>query len=212
MMNATTQDDDARLDGLLDRSAPRTPVPGPADEQVLLQMALAARDQARPVRWPKSARRTAGLAMALGLGLGGAGLGAAAVAGVDLPWSPWAQDPDVVLTYTLPSGATCEQRLGNAESPDPARIEALREYVSTHDLLALADIDGTIAEMRSEQHVVSNDGGRPVEYAMSADYEYRQAVTYAVAVLVFDELARQGFDDDTDMSFMGEAHCPGAQW
>ncbi|MFI2752587.1 hypothetical protein ACGIF2_04040 [Cellulomonas sp. P22] len=212
-MDTATHDDDPRLDGLLDRSAPPTMLAAQADGQALHQMALAARGEARPVRWPRTARRTAGFAAALGLGLGGVGVAAAAVTGVDLPWSPWAQEPDATLTYTLPSGAVCEQRLGNVESSDQARVEALQEYVSTHDVLALADVDGAITQMRTEERTFEGHRAEyPSEYYPSPDSEYQQAVSQAVAHLVFGELERRGFGPDTDLSLMGEAHCPGAKW
>lgn len=80
-------------------------------------------------RATRPTRRAAVLAAAPVLTLGGAGAAAAAV----LDWSPWAQQPDVAFTYTLPSGATCAQRLGNVTAADPAvadGIERLPGYGS----------------------------------------------------------------------------------
>lgn len=210
-------DIDPGLDQVLGASAPNVTLAGRADEQVIGSMVLAAKREAASERGPKSSRRMAGMAVVLGLGLGGVGAAAAAVTYQE--WSPWAQDPDVAFTYTLPSGAVCEERLGEVVGPDPATVEATRTFFRTHDVLALADVEGTIASLRTEEHTTMDDSGtlrsatNGSEDYLSPDTEYHLALTRAVLELVDDELAAQGFDRDANTyTYTGEAHCPGAQW
>ena len=206
---------DPELARVLGASAPIDSLAARADEQVIHAMAMAAKREATPERPPRSTRRTAGIALVLGLGLGGVGAAAAAV--THQQWSPWAQDPDVVFTYMLPSGATCEQRIGDVAGPDTEAIEATRAFFRTHDVLALADVEGAIAWLRTDEHTITNDDGtsRAANYGrddyMSPDTEYQVALAHAVSALIEDELSGQGLVGDGD-TYASEAYCPGAQW
>lgn len=161
-------------------------------------------------------RRTATIATAAVLAVGGMSAAAATVAS---DWAPWAQQPDHTLTYTLPSGAQCEQRIGGMTGDDPAVIAAAKEFARTHDLMSLADIDGVIARFRTGNHVNVDENGieYPAPYGtpryFNPDAEYQVAVSQALNELIGAELDRQGFDaGEAGFSFLGEARCPGAQW
>jgi hypothetical protein len=207
-MNTLEQDElDPELDRALRASAPDVTLTGRADEALIRSMVSAARREAALERRPARSRRTVGIAVLLGLGLGGVGAAAAAV--TQHQWAPWAPDPATVFTYTLPSGAVCEQRIDVPNGPGSRAAEAMRTYFRTHDVLALADVEGAIASMRSWDEPTEDGASR-----MSPDTEHQMAVQHAVSDLARDELARQGIDvPDNGLAFLSsESHCPGAQW
>lgn len=96
-----------RLDQLLQHSAPPDLTVGDELTRALDQTTRDARAQ---VLAERRKRRTPRVLAGLGLGIilmGGAGT---AVASGGLSWLPWAQDPDAVYAFTLPSGRECELR------------------------------------------------------------------------------------------------------
>ncbi|MFK4789407.1 hypothetical protein [Microbacterium sp. ZW T5_56] len=97
-----------RLDHLLQRSAPPDLTVGDELTRALDQTTHAARAQifAEKPRTRRTPRVLAGLGLAIVL-MGGAGT---AVASGGLSWLPWAQHPDAVYAFTLPSGRECELR------------------------------------------------------------------------------------------------------
>ncbi len=206
---------DDRLDELLSSSAPRTPLAENATRPALEQMAAAAAAAARP----RPPRRLLAAGIALALGLGGAGV-ATAAASTLLEWQPWAEDPVLAYTYTLPSGAQCEERIGllETEGEDPDLLTVADEVFRTTDVMSLVDVEATILVMRTEDHRFVNEDGteEPAGYGTehySADHEYASAVSRAVNEVLVDELAARGFDrDDISLGYSGEAHCPGAEW
>lgn len=211
---STQFDDDPELDHLLDASRPPTPLADTASDADLLAQVNNAHEAARkPVR--RAARRTVTVTAAVLLGLGGVGAAAAAV--TQASWSPWAKDPDVVLAYELPSGAACELRLGNAETTDPDVLEALREIVGTKDLVALADVDATIAAIRADTGTYEDENGAEHDaaygtpYYLSPDREFDQALSLAVLEIVIEDLKSQGLGVD-GFAYSSQALCPEADW
>lgn len=200
------------LDDLLDASSPATSRPSSVVDDEVVRMIVGAEREARPAGVLRHLPRPAAAGVALAIVLGGAG--AAAATGT---WSPWAQAPDGVLTYTLPSGAQCEQRLGDVRG---GRGEVVREFLRTTDLQALVSegVDDAIAEIRTEENsFVHPDGTRePAGYGTeryNADQEYQSAVWRVINEAVSEELDRSGTDPaEVDLSWGGEANCPGAQW
>ncbi|WP_166880088.1 hypothetical protein [Salinibacterium sp. ZJ450] len=208
--------EDDTLDALLTETAPYRHEPNPGILDELPSMVVGAEREARPLGVLRRMPRLAVAGVAAVLVLGGAGAAAAATfAG----WSPWAQTPDAVYTYTLPSGAVCENRLGDVRGQDPAITEAIRTFVGGVDILAVADIDAALELMREQgttQHL-ENGTEEPGGYGTvhyNADVEYNLAVNQAVSAVITNELLRQGFDLETDtgLSYAGESHCPGADW
>lgn len=74
--------------------------------------------------------------------------GAAAAAATGAGWAPWAADPDVTFTYSLPSGLECEQRIGVVEGGDPAVRDAIRDIVEEIDVVSVADTDSRESMLR----------------------------------------------------------------
>jgi hypothetical protein len=203
------------LDDRLEQAAPATVPDSPEVEAELLAMIAAAQQEARPRRVRPLVRIGLGVTATV-LAFGGA---TAAVAGGQImDWSWWAEDPEYVLEYTLPSGAECETRVGRFAGADPAAVEAIRDYASSVDLLKVADIDGAIAEYRAGGSVITHPDGTKEDAGYGtvhyrADHEYALAVWNAVSAAITEELDRQGFPEEAlGESYMGETTCPGADW
>lgn len=204
------------LDDALRSASPLTTADSPELDAQLQVMIADAEREARPARRPRPLRR-------VGLGITAAvlvfgGATAAAAGGQIMDWSWWAEDPEYTLTYTLPSGAECESRIGNYQGADPAAVEAIRDYASGVDLLEVADIDGAIAEYRAGGTYFMNPDGTQEDAGFGtehykADHEYSTAVWNAVSQVIDEEMKRQGFPDGAlGDSYMGETTCPGADW
>ncbi len=205
-------------------AGPRVSTITPSVEDELARMAVVARtDTARSERKKRRVPRVAVIGLAAALVVGGAGAAAAATGGFT---SWWADEPDAVYVFTLPSGAVCEARWGNVMGSyaDKAAREAAREYLGTIDDLDQADVDAEIARMRADRDswLQNEDGTRePAWYGTenykSPDMEYLDAVSFVVSGALWAELERQGFDLDAGenergLSVDGEMNCPGAQW
>ncbi|WP_460802790.1 hypothetical protein [Microbacterium sp. GXF6406] len=210
--------DDDRLDQLLGESSPETALitVSVANEVARLQGATQAevRESTRVRRW----RRPAVTALASVLVLGGA-TAAAAATGV---WTmPWADEPIVSFGFTLPSGAVCEQRIGNVTGLAPDEIAAVENfYRSTNFEALLTDdaIDATIAQRRTGESIHRNEDGSTEPAGLgtkhyNADKEYWTAVWDILTTALDADLEQAGIDGiATDLSFQGEANCPGANW
>lgn len=205
-------------DELLAASAPPVTPQTPALIDELARMAAAAGARSGIERPRRRPTRTATVSIAAVLVLAGAGTAAAGAFG---PWTaPWAETPDARTTFTLPSGATCEARLGNIEGVDPASTAAIQDYLAHVDIEAVIDVDAQIAAMRADTDrfaidadgsLVSGNYGTP-GYP-SPDAEYNQAHAAAISAAITAELTRQGFDTiGSGISFEGETQCPGADW
>lgn len=214
----TTETDRDPLESLLDATAPSVPEPSEALRAEGLAMLVAAEhgDDGRQRTGRRHLSRAAVTGITVGSLLGFGGIAAAAATFEQ--WSPWAQDPDAALTYTLPSGAECEYRIGHLTGDAEAAQEA-RDWAGSVDLLAVADIDGTIQMFREDTRVKVLEDGTEIPAAYGTDHyytpdaEYHYAVTHAVGAAIDAELIRQGFDTGAaSLNLMGAAICPGAQW
>lgn len=188
------------LDDLLDRSAPATRAATPAD---LAAMATLAR------REVGSRRRRPRVALGVGIAavlVGGAGIAAAN----DLVWSDWVKEPVGSYSFTLPSGATCTSQHGDVEAADPAVAAAVEEFYRG-DVMARADVDAALAELRSEPWIAELEDGstevlEPGSPHFSYDDEYKFAVRNAVGAAVVAHLAERGMPRGP-YSALGETFC-----
>lgn len=213
----STETDRDPLDALLEAGAPSVPEPSEALRSEAATMIVAAEHgdgRQRAARRHLSRAAVTGITTGSLLCFGGI----AAAAATFEQWSPWTRGQDAVLTYTLPSGAECELRIGDIAG-EPEAAQAARDWVGSVDLLAVADVDGTIRMLREQEHrEVLEDGpeivgGYGTDHYFTPDTEYHQAVTQAVGDAVHDELIRQGFaEGDAGLDWSGQAICPGAEW
>jgi len=179
------------FDALLERSGPRTTPATPELREELTRMAVASVSDRRA----SGSRR---LRIAAGAGIAAlallAGAGTAAATGL-IEWGPWAQDPDVVYAYTLPSGESCELRV---TFDDRATGEVARDIAADVDLASEIDVDGAIASMRAATSVASDEFGNTwdtaygTEFYPGPDEEYDTAVGFAVSGLFAEELNARG--------------------
>ncbi|MEP7764387.1 hypothetical protein [Sanguibacter sp. 25GB23B1] len=210
--SAPRADEPDSFDDRLALSVPPTVVPDDFDT-FLVPMVAEARLDARRTTPPRALRRVAGVGAVVLLGLGGVGAAAASTWGGWEPW--WTDDANGAFTYTLPSGAVCEEQLGNIQGIDPAADEAIRSWFDETDVVAQAEVEAEIQRMRADTTVAVLEDGTEVDasygtdYYFPADEEYRMAMNVAVADLMTAELARLGFEAE---SYDGAASCPGAQW
>lgn len=184
--------DNDPFDELLTRSAPRATAPTPELREELTRMAVASVAERRP----SGARRR--LRIAAGAGIASlalfAGAGTAAATGV-IEWGPWAQDPDVVYAYTLPSGEGCELRV---TFDDRGTGQVARDVVSGVDLAAQLDVGASIDAMRSAPWITGDefgnsfDSGYGTEFYPGPDEEYDIAVGHAVGDYLTLELRDRG--------------------
>lgn len=163
-----------------------------------------------------------------------AGGGAAAYAAVTIDWSSywststttewaeWAQSPDAVVTYTLPSGRNCELRLGEfAFSPaddrpadvpaDPRALSAAVDFVHSSLVVTDADVQKAVAENRSDRNVIVDEDGdeTPFGYGTGnddADVEYDTAVPEAVWDAIDAHLSGMGLSS-TGLTYLSQQQC-----
>ncbi|MFD4957293.1 hypothetical protein [Microbacterium sp. NPDC058389] len=175
------------LDELLDRSAPATRTIDSPDLRAMIG------DAAREVRPPR--RRRVGIAAgALAVLLvGGAGVATA----TDLvPWDERAQDPYALLSFQLPSGVTCEQRIIELAA-DPAAARWLREFSSERDLVAMADVEGYLARMDTWEQPQYSD----------RDDRLWQGINGAVWELVLAQAHEAGFPNGALAGSSSQTYC-----
>lgn len=214
----TITPDREHLDELLDLSKPSTADITPAVATEIEHLRTASRSRSTRVlrrRWFRPV--VAGLAGAIVLG------GAATAAAAAGLWTnPWAQNPATSFTFTLPSGAVCEQRIGNVSGLEPdqvATIESVFAGMDIDGLLSPAAVADVIAERRAQgPGVYVNDDGTTEDSGYGTqhyneDEEYWTAVWDVVTTAFYDEADRAGISTEgTDLTFSGEANCPGADW
>ncbi|MDL5351061.1 hypothetical protein [Microbacterium sp. zg-YB36] len=214
---------DEDFEQVLQSAAPKTTTVSNRVEDELARMTVAARtDDAlarRADRWNRPGVATGAIVGALLLT--GAGV-AAASAGTNWIF-PWAETPAVEFSYTLPSGKTCESRIGGLSlSPEFESQETdILKYLAGLDVMDAIDIDEEIAAARSNRDVwMETDEGIDVpawygtEYYPSPDREYSMAVQKALREVIFDELERRGLDPRGGQGLLGleaETKCPGAE-
>ncbi|WP_309066154.1 hypothetical protein [Microbacterium sp.] len=118
-------------------------------------------------------------------------MAAAAASGI---WSGWAEEePLAVLHYELPSGASCERRIGNVQgAPDEAN-EVIRDAL-TGLRLDTADILDGAAYSGAADNVLEDDE------------IYQNAYNWALFLRVQDALEAHGLDTKW-ASFEGQGIC-----
>lgn len=210
----TSDNERDRLDELLDASAPTAPEPSWALRAEAGAMIAAAEHGDRHQRRRRQRlSRSAIAAVAAGSVLSLGGLSAAA-ATFD-QWSPWAQDENAGISFTMPSGAACEYRVGGFEKMSDEAAQAVRDYVANVELQDIADIDGALQQLREQEHSEIQDdgsvivGGYGTDRYYTPDHEYHVAVTLAVGDALDAELSRLGFEG---ADYMGEAFCAEYTW
>jgi hypothetical protein len=200
-----------RLDELLAMSVP---VLAQVSDPELTVLVLDARRAAGRASRPPRARRAAVVgAILLAIGAGGAAA-AAALSG----WvAPWGAQPTGAFTFTLPSGAVCTEQIGPPDGLDAERLAGLRDWFGRTDVMAEADVQARINELRSETDAkmlledgTEVDASYGTAYYPSPDEEYQQAVDIAVKDLADAELKRLGREEPLH-SWSVERHCPGAK-
>ncbi|PVW03005.1 hypothetical protein DEA06_14675 [Microbacterium sp. Gd 4-13] len=214
---------DANFDRQLTDSAPPTTPLTPSIEDELARMSVHARtDHARSRNKRGVAAKAAAFAIAGVVVLGGAGAAAAATGGWWSSW--WADEPDSVASYTLPSGAQCEHRVGGlmvGTKDEPIRVAA-REWLASADLDAIiaSRIDARVVEVRADQLLVEGPDGTTIPAVIDTrtdDSVYSRAVSEVIYGALTDSLERQGFDlefgpNERGLEISAEISCPGAQW
>jgi hypothetical protein len=176
------------LDDILTAVAPRVSAQSPELTEAISAMASETRLEVRPRR---RLSRPLATGLAAMLVVGG---GATAAAAATWQWHPWAQDPDASFMVTMPSGAICEYRVGGV-SGAPADI--VSAFVASHDIVALADVEGAIAQARADGQTMYDENGDlqpagPGTAMYNADFEYQSALNLAVSELVKSHLEETG--------------------
>ncbi|MDY0828701.1 hypothetical protein SK224_06120 [Microbacterium sp. BG28] len=137
-------------------------------------------------------------------------------------WAEWAQAPDAVVSYTLPSGRTCELRLGEfAFSPadnrpadvpaDTQVVSSVVEFARSSLTITDADVQRVIVENRSDADAVIDENGdqEPFGYGTEnydADVEYNLAVPEAVQDAFEAHLAAVGVPS-TGLMYQSQQQC-----
>ncbi|AYF97799.1 hypothetical protein [Protaetiibacter intestinalis] len=182
------------IEELLARSAPRTTTATPELREELTRMAVASGNERRASR---SRRR-----IAVGTGIATvallAGAGTAAATGV-IEWGPWAQDPDVVYAYSLPSGDACELRIA---FDDDATGATARDIAAGIDFASAVDVEAEIARIRATSSTAGDEFGNSWDTSYGTDdylyadpdFEYDTAVQQGVTGVLFEELNARGVD------------------
>lgn len=199
------------LEDLLDASAPPLQE-APGTPEAVKDLVLAARGAARPVR--KRRRRRA---LAIGTTSVLLVAGGTAVAATQGHWtSPWADHPLNAMTFRLPSGGICEERVGDLHLADPAAQSLITDWLSSHPIAEIADINAAIRELRGggPGEWVRDDGtvtatGYGTEH-YDADNEYWNAVSQALYTAVVAKLKAAGFTKYMDWHWSAETHCDGS--
>lgn len=197
------------LDDILDASAPPLrDVPAAELSAAVTDLAGRSRDAGRPRR--RRGTLVVGATAAF-LAVGGAAAAATAIAG----WAnPWAAKPEAALSYVLPSGTRCEERIGGLEVDDPAANTMIHDWLADHTLDEVADVDAALAAVRAKGDTWFRNDGTTVKAGYGtpyydADYEYTAAVSNAIATAVTDKLAEAGYPADIDYRWGGEVRCEG---
>ncbi|MDY0914500.1 hypothetical protein [Rathayibacter festucae] len=150
---------------------------------------------------------------------GGAATTAAATGLWQPPW--WADEALTSFSYTLPSGAECNRLVGVVQGSDPESIAIVESFYRDTDidaLLAEDAIDTAITQIRSEDNTFVTDDGsvEPAGWGTahySADQEYDSAVSRIVTNAVGAKLDAEGLlGFDQNLTYLGNANCPGADW
>jgi hypothetical protein len=195
------------LDDILDASAPPLHDVSPAELDAAVAELV---DRSRGAGRPKRRRRTFVVgATAAFLAVGGAAAAATAIGG----WAnPWSAEPEAAMSFVLPSGTRCEERIGDLQVADPQANTMIHAWLAGHTLEEVADVDAALVALRANGDVWQRDDGTTVRAGYGtpyydADYEYAAAVSRAIATTVADKLADAGYPADIDYRWGGEVRC-----
>ncbi|MFF8185640.1 hypothetical protein ACF044_00055 [Microbacterium sp. NPDC016588] len=174
------------IDVLLDQSDPVKALTPQERRAASLMIAASARDRRRA--WYLRPLVVGGIAAVL---VSGGGVAAAAATGV---WDVWAQnDALATLHYDLPSGASCELRLGNVEGAPVDVDNAIR------DALAGAQIyDSEVARAAASIGVAGDTA--------TEDDAYQAGFNWAVNERIEQALSARGLNGQWQ-SFNGQGNC-----
>lgn len=200
------------LTELLDGAAPPTPMANRVPDSALRDIVQSARWQAKRSRRHRVTPRSVAIGTVLLLTIGGAGTAAAATLS---GWEPWAENPDAVVHFTLPGGASCEYRIVAKDTGDPADFVIARDYLKSTDVLALADIDGELARVTARMVGPDDGSAVPATSAYSEDQLYYDGVTGAINNVIWDEMEARGIVNPvagSDLSFASQSDCAGVIW
>lgn len=146
-------------------------------------------------------RGAAAIAMA-GVLITAGGAAAAAALGV---WQPWAQDPDVVVHYEMPDGATCEYRIVFDSTTPEATQAAITAAVADPEVLSSDAISAAISAYRADPGTQRDaDTGEPMGYGTenyNPEWEYFNAVN----AVLHAHLGEQGLN--AGLATRGQAEC-----
>jgi RNA polymerase sigma factor (sigma-70 family) len=107
------------LSVLLDAAVPPTPMANRVPDSAFREIVQGARWQAKRSRRHRVTPRSVAFGTVLLLTIGGAGTAAAATLS---GWEPWAENPDAVVHFTLPGGASCEYRIVAKDTGNPEAV------------------------------------------------------------------------------------------
>jgi hypothetical protein len=204
--------DRSALTVLLEDSAPQTPLANSVPDSAFREIVGGARWEAKRSRRHRVTPRSVAIGTVLLLTLGGAGTAAA----VSLSgWEPWAENPDAVVHFTLPGGASCEYRIVAKDTSTPADFKAIRDYLKSTDVLVLADIDGELARVTARNVGPDDASAVPATSVYSQDQLYYQGVTGAITNVIWDEMEARGITSPvtgSDLSFVAQSDCSGVNW
>ncbi|MCA1782954.1 MAG: hypothetical protein ABR500_01280 [Dermatophilaceae bacterium] len=207
---------DTELDTLLDASAPSFTETEATRETLSAATSELVTSVTTGTVTPTRARRRRRAAVAgiTAVALFGGCVAAAAQSG----WlAPWADDPDGALTFTLPSGGTCEERIGNVKVSDDEAQSMIRDWLEEHSLAEVADVDKALSELRADEGTAVRADGTEVKMGYGTayydeDYEYYLAVKHAINRAIADKLTAEGFNSPSlSFGLEGEVLCDGAR-
>ncbi|WEK59678.1 MAG: hypothetical protein P0Y60_09835 [Candidatus Microbacterium colombiense] len=196
------------LDELLNTSAPDRRRIDVADTRAMI---AASRSEGRP---PRRGRRNALVGGALALLLvGGAGI---ATASGDWVWGSGLDNPDRVYAYTSPTWGQCELRFSALDTGNPFTNARVNQIVD--EWFANTDIQADVERLVPRYLAVfeSADAADPAaaDDPRRADVNAWMAREQAVAELLHEELAAQGFDTPAlaGTGSHSQVHCDSEDW
>ena len=153
-----------------------------------------------------------------------AGTAAAAALGVVGGWeTPWGENPDGAIEFTLPSGEDCEYRIGNVDTTSRERSDEPRAWLDAHTLDQVADVDATLTDMRAQGNTFVRDDGTEVKVGYGTPYydannEYVDAVTRGVNTAIAEQAEETGIlQEGSSLGVESEVNCadgwePSSTW
>lgn len=148
-------------------------------------------ERSTPVTMRRRSARPLAVGAMTALLLGGGGVAAAAVNGL---WEGWAQDDALAsVRYELPSGVSCEWRIGNVQGAPHEVDDVIRE--------ALAGVELDDAEVAEGAESVGVFGD-----PLTDDHAYETGISRAITLRIERALAGHELDG-TWASIDGQGYC-----